>query len=55
MSKESDGYEAALIDAGFLTPVLAKHRKVFDAGEEWVTLEEENRAFLPSETHDLND
>ena len=29
MSEESDGYEAALIDAGFLTPVLAKHRYVF--------------------------
>ena len=28
MSKESDSCEAALIDAGFLTPVLAKHRKV---------------------------
>ena len=28
MSEESDGYEAVLIDAGFLTPVLAKQRKV---------------------------
>ena len=66
MSEESDGYEGALIDAGFWIPVLAKHRKllgepgklpaanlpkvkieiaVFDAGEEWVTLKEENRAF----------
>ena len=30
MSEESDDYEAALIDADFLTPVLAKHRKAFD-------------------------
>ena len=28
---------------------------VFDASEEWVTPEEENRAFLSSEPHDLND
>ena len=28
---------------------------VFDAGEEWVSLEDENRGFLPSETYDLND
>ena len=28
---------------------------VFPAGEEWVTLDEENGAFLPSETHDFND
>ena len=27
--EESADYEAALVDAGFLTPVLAKHRKVF--------------------------
>lgn len=25
----ANSYEAALIDAGFLTPILAKHRKVF--------------------------
>ena len=30
MSEESDSYETALIDAGYLTPVLAKNRKVFD-------------------------
>ena len=28
---------------------------VFDAGEEWVSLEDQNRAFLPSETYDLSD
>ena len=55
MSEESDGYEAVLIDAGFLTLVLAKHRKVFDSSREWLTREKENLAFLPSETHDLND
>ena len=53
--KQPNGYEAALIDAGFLTPVLAKHRKVFNVGEECVTLDGENRTFLQSETHDLND
>ena len=28
---------------------------MYDANKEWVILKEENRAFLPSETHDLND
>ena len=28
---------------------------VFDAGEEWVMLDEKNGAVLPSEIHDFND
>ena len=53
MGEESDGYEAGLIDAGFLTPVLAKHQKVFgDPGKlpatnlPKVKIETESRALV---------
>ena len=45
------------IRADMLSRITEHEVAVFDASEEWVTLEDENtgHAFLPSETHGLND